>query len=149
MTSHSPLIARIALGIVAAMALAIPFGITLHDAHEFGLLEQTARTTDARVTKKNCANHGRLAYSYMVDAHVYSGTGTITGRSCDDVKAGDSIDIIYSVQKPQLSRCDSWAAWRDQIFGSFIALALISLAAALIIFRITRVDIETRTVYPW
>jgi hypothetical protein len=149
MTSDSPVIARIALGIVAAMALAIPFGITLLDAHEFELLEQTARTTDGRVTKKNCANHGRLAYSYVVDARVYSGAGTILGRSCDDVKIGDSIDIIYSVQKPRLSRCDSLATWRDQIFGSFLALALISLAAAIIIFRITRIDIETRTAHPW
>jgi len=143
-TSDSPLVTRVVLGIVAAMALAIPLGITLHDAHELALLEKTARTTDGRVTKKNCENHARVAYSYLVNAHVYWGAGNILDRSCDDVKLGDRIDIIYSVHKPQLSRCDSLASWRDNIFGSLFALALISQAAAIGIFRITRADVDTQ-----
>ena len=140
MTPESPLVARIALGIVAVMALSIPLGITLHEAHELALLERTARTTEGSVTKKNCENHGKLAYSYLVNAHVYKGIGTILSKPCDDVKVGDSIGIIYSAQKPQLSRSDSLATWRDSISGSLFALALLSLAAAIGIFRITRID---------
>lgn len=142
MTSDSPLIARIVLGIVAALALSIPLAITLLDAHELALLEKTARTTDGRVTKRNCENHGKVSYSYVANAHVYTGSGPILGKSCDDVKVGESIDIIYSVQKPQLSRSDSLASWRGNISGNLFALALISLAAAIVIFRVTRVNTD-------
>jgi hypothetical protein len=142
MTSDSPLVARIVIGIVAALALSIPLAIMLLDAHELALLEKAARTTDGRVTKKNCENHGKLAYSYVANAHVYTDAGPILGKSCDDVKVGESIDIIYSAQKPQLSRSDSLASWRDNISGSLFALALISLAAAIVIFRVTRVDAD-------
>jgi hypothetical protein len=139
MTSDSPLAARVVLGILAAFALSIPLGVTLHDAHELTLLENTAHNTDGRVTKKHCKNHGKVAYSYVVDTHTYMGEGTVLDRSCDDVHLGDSIDIIYSAQKPQLSTSDSLAPMRSNVYGSFFALAVFSLAAPILIFRITRV----------
>jgi hypothetical protein len=142
MASDSPLVARLVLGIVAAMALSIPLAITLHDGHELALLEKTARTTDGRVTKKNCQNHGKLAYSYVVNSHVYTGAGTILGKSCDDVEVGESVNIIYSTQRPQLSRLDSLSSWQGNISGSLFVLALVSLAAAVVIFRVTCVDVD-------
>lgn len=114
----------------------------LHDARTLTLLEKTARTTQGRVTKKNCQNHGKLAYSYVVNARVYTGAGTILGKSCYDVEVGEIIDIIYSAQRPQLSRSDSLASWQSNISGSLFALALISLVAAIAIFRVTRVDAD-------
>jgi hypothetical protein len=142
MKSDSPLAARIALGVVAAMAISIPLAIKLQEAHQLALLQKTEQLTDGSVTKKNCENHGKLAYTYTVNGHVYAGSGTLLGKSCIDVKVGDSINIIYSAEKPQLSRCDSLESWQSSIFGSLFALALISLAAAVVIFRITRVDVE-------
>lgn len=134
--------ARVVLGIVVAMALSIPLAITLHDGHKLALLEKTAQTTDGKVTKKNCRNHGKLVYSYVVNAHVYTGAGTIPGKSCDDIEVGESVNVIYSTQRPQLSRSDSLASWRGDVTGSLFALALVSLAAAIAIFRVTRVDVD-------
>ena len=142
MKSDSPLLARIVLGIVAAMALSIPLAITFYDGYELALLEKTAQTTDGRVTKKNCNNHGKLVYSYVVNARFYTGTGTLLGKSCDDVEVGESVNIIYSTQRPQLSRSESLASWRGNISGNLFALALASLAAAIVIFRVTRVDVD-------
>lgn len=142
MTSDSPLVARIVLGIVAAMALSIPLAITLHEGYELAFLEKTAQTIDGRVTKKNCHNHGKLVYLYVVNSHVYTGAGTTRGKSCDDVEVGDSVNITYSTQRPQLSRLDSLSSWRGNISGSLFALALVSLAAAVVIFRVTRVDVD-------
>lgn len=79
----------------------------------------------------------------MVNTHVYTGEGTILGKSCDDVNLGDSIDIIYSAQKPQLSTSDSLAPLRSNVYGNFFALAVLSLAAPILIFRITRVDADS------
>lgn len=147
MKSDSPLAARIVLGVVAAMAISIPLGITLKEAHELALLRKTAQVTGGSVTKKYCENHGKLVYSYTVNRHVYRGTGTLLGKSCLDVTVGDSIDIVYSEEKPQLSRCDSLDSWRTSIVGSFFALVFISLMAVIVIFRITRTDIAPRVAF--
>jgi hypothetical protein len=143
MTPDSPLVARISLGTVAALALSIPLAITLHDAHELALLEKTQQLTDGSVTRKNCENHGKVAYSYVAGGHVYKGSGTLLGKSCEDVEVGESINIIYSAEKPQLSTADSLDSWQDKIFGKLFALAVIGLAAMVVIFRITRVDIDS------
>lgn len=142
MKPNSPLVARVVLGVVAAMAISIPLAITLQELHGLALLQKTEQLADGRVTKKNCENHGKLTYSYTVNGHVYRGTGTLLGKSCIDVRVGDIINIIYSAEKPQLSRSDSLESWRDNIFGSLFALSLISLAAAIVIFHITRVDVD-------
>lgn len=142
MKSESPLAARIILGIVAAMAMSIPLAITLKHASELTFLQKTAKLTVGSVTAKQCENHGKLTYSYAVDGRVYTGSGTRTGQACLDVGIGDRINIIYSAEKPQLSRCDSVDSWRDEIAASLFGLALISLAAVIGIFRITRIDVE-------
>jgi hypothetical protein len=147
MKSNSPLPARISLGVVVAMAISIPLAITLQDAHELALLQKTRHLTVGRVTMKNCENHGELVYSYTVNGHAYGGSGTPLSTSCIDVRAGDSINIIYSAEKPQLSRSDSLESWRDNIFGSLFALAMISLAAVIVIFHITRVDVAPRAAF--
>lgn len=142
MKSDSPLAARIVLGIVAAMAMSIPVAINMKEEHDLALLQKTAQVADGRVTKIHCENHGRLAYSYIVNGHVHGGAGTLVGKSCADVRIGDEIKIIYSAEKPQLSRCDSLESWQGMIHGNFFALALISLAGVIVIFRITRIDVE-------
>lgn len=139
MTSDSPTVARVVLGIIAAMAISIPLAITVKDSRELALLRNTAQVTEGRVTKKNCANHGKLGYSYLVNGHAYTGAGTLVGKACADVGIDDGIDIMYSTERPQLSRCDSLASWQGTINGNFFALGLIGFAAVIIIFRITRV----------
>ena len=140
--SESPLVARIVLGVVAAMAISIPVAITLQEAQALAFLKKTAQVTGGSVTKKYCANHGKLAYSYTVNGHVYSGLGTRSDKSCVDVRIGDGINVIYSTEKPQLSRCDSLESWKGNIFGSFVMLAFVSLVAVVAIVRITRIDTE-------
>lgn len=142
MKSDSPLAARIVIGIVAAMTMSIPVAINMKEAHDLGLLQKTAQVTNGRVTKKYCENHGRLVYSYVVNGNVHGGAGTLVGKSCADVRIGDDIKIIYSAEKPQLSRCDSLASWQGMINGNFFALALIGLAGVIVIFRITRINVE-------
>ena len=140
MTPDSPLTARICLGIVAAIALSIPLGITLNEANQHALLQKTGQVTDGRVTKKHCENHGKLAYAYTVSGQTYKGFGTLHGKSCHEVTVGDRIPIVYAAEKPQLSRSDSLEAWRSTIVGSYVALALVGLGALTVILRITRVD---------
>jgi hypothetical protein len=143
MTSNSPVIARIVLGVVFLMAIAIPVGITLQDAGKLALMEKTAELADGSVTRKICSNHGKLAYSYDVDGHTYKGMGNVRGIACSDVKVGDRIKIIYSAEKPQLSRLESLDSWRAEVSGAKIAIALISLGGVILIFHWTRVEVET------
>lgn len=140
MKKDSPLPARIALGIVAAIGISIPLGITLHDAQTLALVERTQKTTEGQVIYKHCQNHGKVGYSYMVEGQSYKGAGPATGRSCDDVEVGETIDIIYSSEKPRISRSDSLQSWRGQIFGGFLMAGWLSVIAAGVIFQITRVD---------
>lgn len=141
--SESPLAARISLGIVATIALSIPLGIALKETADLTLLQHTLNVTDATVIKKSCENHGKLAYSYAVEGKAYRGSGTLPGRSCDDVTVGESIEIMYSTEKPQLSRSDSLASWQSTIHGNLFGLFLIAIAAAVVIFHITRIDDES------
>ena len=59
------------------------------------------------------------------------------------MKVGDRIKIIYSAEKPQLSRLESLESWRAEVYGATIAIALMSLGAVILIFRWTRVEVET------
>jgi hypothetical protein len=143
MNSNSPVIPRIVLGVVVLMAIAIPVGMTLQDAGKLALMEKTAELADRSVTRKTCSNHGKVAYSYAVDGHAYKGVGNVRGIACSDVKVGDRIKIIYSAEKPQLSRLESLESWRAEVSGATIAIALISLGGVILIFHLTRVDVET------
>lgn len=142
MNADSPLAARVVLGIVAAMAISIPLGITFNEARQLALLQETAQVTQGSVTGTRCENHGKLSYAYEVDEKRYRGSGTLLGRSCESVRVGDNIDIIYSTRKPQLSRSDSLESWQGRISGRYYLLAVVSLAAVIIIFRITHIDVD-------
>lgn len=140
MKSDSPTAARIALGMVAAMALSIPLGIALLDAHRMDFLESTRRTTQGRVTGKNCQNHGKIGYAYAVEEKLHKGSGTIPNQPCEDVEVGDHVNIVYSSQKPQMSRIDSPQSLRGGLFGRLFVLGTLGLGAACVIFRITSVE---------
>lgn len=135
--SESPSAARIILGLVAAIAISIPLAITLKSQRDLVLLEKTAQVTDGSVIKKNCENHGKISFSYVVDGHLYKKFETCPG-SCEDARVGDRIKVIYSEEKPQLSSCNSLQSGRDGISGDFFSLALVGVLAGIVIVRITR-----------
>jgi hypothetical protein len=136
MRSESPLIARIVLAIVGAMALSIPIGITIISAGELSLLERTGQITTGKIASKQCSNHGNVTYSYVVDGKPYSGQSCRI-PVCRDAAIGTDLPVIYAADRPSLSRCDSLAATRSNISGNIFAIIFTAVLGSVAIYRVT------------
>lgn len=146
MKQESPLVARLVLGAVALMVLAIPVGINLKESHDLEVLRRSSHPTYATVTRKWCENHYQLGYSYTVDGRKYSGTGSLPGNVCATVELGQEIPIIYAAEHPQFSKSIPIDVSEGYVSGNFFALGLLSLAAIVLVFRVTRLDVDRSSV---
>lgn len=142
MKQESPLVARLVLCVVAIMVLAIPVGINLKESHDLKVLRRSSHPTYATVTSKWCENHYQLRYSYTVDGRKYSGTGSLPGNVCGAVELGQEIPIIYAGERPQFSKSVPLDLSEGYVSGNFFALGLLSLAAIVLVFRVTRIDVD-------
>lgn len=142
MEQESPLVARLVLSVIAIMVLAIPFGINLKESLDVGVLRRSSRSVQATVTSKTCQNHSRLSYSYTVDGRKYSGMDTFDKAVCETAEIGDEIPIIYAAEKPGFSKSRPVDFYEGTVGGNFFALFLLSLCAIVIIFRVTRIDVD-------
>lgn len=146
MKQESPLVARLVLGVIATMVLAIPFGVNLKESHDVEMLRRSSRSVQATVTSKSCGNHYRLGYSYTVGGQKYSGMDTVGESICNTAKLGDEITVIYAAEKPAFSKSRPVGFYGGSVGGNFFALFLLSLFAIVVIFRVTRMDVDSSSV---
>lgn len=138
--SASPLIPRIVLYLVAMIALAIPTAVNIHDARELAFLERTMQSTNGSIVGKSCSNHGKVRYAYIVAGERYEGSGTSCGFACNGAKIGQNVKIVYSEERPRLSRCFSVAESRTNVNSLFLVIGVCALVLAVIIWMATRVS---------
>lgn len=137
--TKSLLVVRIVLGIVAAIGMSIPIGITIKTDLDLKFLERTAKVVTGSVAGKNCSAGGTIYFRYTVDGSRYESSGRSCGLACKDAKTGDTLKVIYSSEKPQLSRCDSLHFSQSNVVGNWFGIIFGSLLAGYWIFSITRV----------
>jgi hypothetical protein len=137
--TNSLLAARIILGIVAAIGISISIGITINTDLDLNFLERTAKVANGSVVGKDCSNHGKIYFAYTVDSSRYESSGNSCGIACKDAKPGDTLRVIYSSERPQLSRCESLHFSRSNVVGSWVGIIFGGLLLGYWIFSITRV----------
>lgn len=138
--TESPLAARIVLGIVAMMAISIPIGITMKTKAEIDLLERTAQVTNGRVTGTTCSSHGMIHFSYLAGGTQYENSQQSCDLFCESAKPGDKLWVIYSSERPQLSRCVSLESSKNNLTGTIICIVVAGLMMVYGIFRMTKFD---------
>ena len=136
----SPLISRIVLYLVAMIGLGMTMAVNLHDAREIAFLERTMQSTTGTMFDKSCSDHGTVRYAYTVSGETYEGTGRSCGFVCDDVKIGQSVKVVYSGERPGLSRCVSLAQSRTKVNSLFLVIGLFAVVLAVVIWKKTQVS---------
>ncbi len=134
------MISRIVLYLVAMIGLGMTMAVNLHDAREIAFLERTMRSTTGTMFDKSCSDHGTVRYAYTVSGETYEGTGRSCGFVCNDVKIGQSVKVVYSGERPRLSRCVSVAQSRTKVNSLFFVIGLFAVVLAVFIWKKTQVS---------
>jgi hypothetical protein len=131
--------ARIALGLLAAAALVPLFALNYRSHIQLDELKRSGVSAIARVTHKQCSNHGQVNYAFSVGDRTFRGYGSCS-HSCKDARIGDPVPVTYARHRPRNSECLVLSERQQIIGGNFYMLLVIAGALAVVIFVITRVD---------
>jgi len=130
--------ARIALGLLAAGILIPLFALNYRSQVRLDELKSSGASTIAKITHKQCSNHGQVNFAYSVGARDFRGYGSCA-HSCKDARAGDPVPVIYARHDPRNSECLGLAERQQIIAGNFYMLLVIAGALAVVIFVVTQV----------
>ncbi len=131
--------ARIALGLLALALLGPFFALNYRGQVRLNELKNFGIATTARITHKQCFNHGQISYAFSVGNRKFRGYGSCP-PSCKDAQLGDLVGVTYAPKDPGNSQCISLTE-REQIIGSnYYMLLVLAGALAVVIYAVTRVD---------
>jgi len=139
--SISPTPARIVLSLLAFSFLVF-WGLINHfSSKELNELIEYGVSTPAKITSKQCSNHGELLYTFKVNGKSFGGSGTCI-IPCENAKIGDTIEIKYSPSSPHNSQCTAPEEKTERVATNYFLLIMLFVVALIIIFKITSTDTE-------
>ena len=139
--SISPTPARIVLSLLAFSLLGF-WGLINHfSSKELNELIVYGVSTSAKITSKQCSNHGELLYTFKVNGKSFGGSGTCI-TPCENAKIGDTIEIKYSPSSPRNSQCTAPEEKAERVATNYFLLIMLFVVALIIIFKITSTDTE-------
>ncbi|MHA6492961.1 hypothetical protein ACX0MV_06880 [Pseudomonas borbori] len=141
--SISPTPARIVLSLLAFSFLGF-WGLINHSSYKkLNELIEYGVSAPAKITSKQCSNHGELLYTFTVNGKAFGGSGTCI-TPCENAKFGDPIEITYSPSSPHNSQCTAPEEKAERITTNYLLLLALFVATLIIIFRVTSIDAEQR-----
>jgi len=132
------LLLRTGLCLLVLLLVGALAGVNGHFGREAQALADGARSAQAQITAKNCANAGLVSYSFRVAGTDYAGSSNACVAQCAKAHLGEVVQVSYDPAKPQHSLCGSPAQAAARFKGNYYALLLVGLALLVLVFRATR-----------
>src|SRR5437868_3435520 len=98
-------VALIAIGAYVGCALVLWLILWNLNVPRYKMLVEKGVRTTAKVTRKECWNHGTIYYIFEVGGQEYTGNG-LSGNGvphCHELRQGDEITVYYLPRNPNIS----------------------------------------------
>ena len=131
--------ARVVLGMLA-LAVAGIFAFPAYRSQlNVGELFTDGEQITGVISGKNCANHGQVNYSFLVNRTRHVGSGSSCVPSCADARVGGAIFVTYAKKNSGNSECGSLKSAASRSGGHILGLLFVSVILGVAIVRVTRV----------